>query len=353
MDEHIIKLWQEFETKLSPMWYYVATNKWGNRVYRNAPKDMWKIAQVDVEHHMEAITTIESQVTPVSIKPVTQTYKIISQDVPHEFLYQNPKGQDLIAVFKVEPLVPTVKLIPGGLLNQVELGKKVQELEKKIKNTKKVVEESKKQLEDATAKKWGITYEGKTTKVQLPAVSPVGKTFIEAIQAWKIVQYIDNKMFEVIVSTNTKDFNVNKLAKEQSWHSLFTQAVIIALNERNHESGAIQNGQQFRNKDGMDRRVKNPAIKQNSGHKKVDGWGYGTQHCPCPQCNFNEASIYDMVQILNDNHKWTREQIADWLDTLDEQPVFHPVQQGGIQSSAKVVTLEPAFYKKGDEGDTK
>jgi hypothetical protein len=27
--------------------------------------------------------------------------------------------------------------------------------------------------------------------------------------------------------------------------------------------------------------------------------------------------IFDAVTILNDIHGWTREQIADWLDTLD------------------------------------
>lgn len=30
------------------------------------------------------------------------------------------------------------------------------------------------------------------------------------------------------------------------------------------------------------------------------------------------------IMELNDEHKWTREKIADWLDTLDKQPVFYP-----------------------------
>ena len=34
------------------------------------------------------------------------------------------------------------------------------------------------------------------------------------------------------------------------------------------------------------------------------------------------SSFYSIITELNDHHKWTREQIADWLDTLDNQPRF-------------------------------
>lgn len=33
-------------------------------------------------------------------------------------------------------------------------------------------------------------------------------------------------------------------------------------------------------------------------------------------CN-NRGSIYMLIQHLNDHHAWTREVIADWLDSLD------------------------------------
>lgn len=32
--------------------------------------------------------------------------------------------------------------------------------------------------------------------------------------------------------------------------------------------------------------------------------------------------IKEVIISLNDDYKWTRERIADWLDTLDEQPKF-------------------------------
>jgi hypothetical protein len=45
-------------------------------------------------------------------------------------------------------------------------------------------------------------------------------------------------------------------------------------------------------------------------------------HCPVPQPNpcfmsdDDTRSVLDMVIHLNDSHRWTREQVADWLDTL-------------------------------------
>lgn len=38
----------------------------------------------------------------------------------------------------------------------------------------------------------------------------------------------------------------------------------------------------------------------------------------------HEAPINSIIIDLNDRFKWSREQIADWLDTLDNQPVFYP-----------------------------
>jgi len=32
--------------------------------------------------------------------------------------------------------------------------------------------------------------------------------------------------------------------------------------------------------------------------------------------------LYDMVIHMNDDHRWTREQIADWIETLDDVPTF-------------------------------
>lgn len=34
--------------------------------------------------------------------------------------------------------------------------------------------------------------------------------------------------------------------------------------------------------------------------------------------------LNNVIMDLNDRYEWTREQIADWLDTLDSQPIFYP-----------------------------
>jgi hypothetical protein len=46
----------------------------------------------------------------------------------------------------------------------------------------------------------------------------------------------------------------------------------------------------------------------------------------CPVCKDTEDEfeemLWDIIQHLNDIHKWTRESIADWLDTLDADITF-------------------------------
>ncbi len=41
----------------------------------------------------------------------------------------------------------------------------------------------------------------------------------------------------------------------------------------------------------------------------------------CPACEISTALKYVIIH-LNDNQKWTREAIADWLDTLDVDLLF-------------------------------
>lgn len=47
--------------------------------------------------------------------------------------------------------------------------------------------------------------------------------------------------------------------------------------------------------------------------------------CPCPSCRAGSrqpSAISNIIIHLNDRAGWTREQIADWLDTLDQDLSF-------------------------------
>lgn len=46
---------------------------------------------------------------------------------------------------------------------------------------------------------------------------------------------------------------------------------------------------------------------------------YGTDQCSVA---WEVGRLVDVIIHLNDNHRWTREAIADWLDTLPAQPVL-------------------------------
>lgn len=42
-----------------------------------------------------------------------------------------------------------------------------------------------------------------------------------------------------------------------------------------------------------------------------------SERIACPACPQNITSLDNVIVCLNDRHRWTREQIADWLDGLD------------------------------------
>lgn len=46
-------------------------------------------------------------------------------------------------------------------------------------------------------------------------------------------------------------------------------------------------------------------------------WGYPVQDEEKDEGCGWEDSVWSMIPHLNDDHKWSRERIADWLDTLD------------------------------------
>lgn len=52
--------------------------------------------------------------------------------------------------------------------------------------------------------------------------------------------------------------------------------------------------------------------------------GFGTMREPCPlECpSFQMAWLQDTILHLNDKHQWTREDIANWLETLDHDLSF-------------------------------
>jgi hypothetical protein len=53
-------------------------------------------------------------------------------------------------------------------------------------------------------------------------------------------------------------------------------------------------------------------------------------HCPvgCWEENSGGQSVSYTIQHLNDDHTWPREDIADWLETLDIDLTFQPASKG-------------------------
>jgi hypothetical protein len=39
----------------------------------------------------------------------------------------------------------------------------------------------------------------------------------------------------------------------------------------------------------------------------------------CPVCHFSTVEVRKIIVHLNDTHRWTREAIADWVETIEKQ----------------------------------
>lgn len=62
--------------------------------------------------------------------------------------------------------------------------------------------------------------------------------------------------------------------------------------------------------------------------------------CPankrCAEEVYQDELVTTIVQHLNDQHKWTREKIADWLDTLDFDLSFQEPQMQGYEPKSVI-----------------
>lgn len=60
----------------------------------------------------------------------------------------------------------------------------------------------------------------------------------------------------------------------------------------------------------------------------VPALGNHKTRCPHDGCEY-QTSIFNLVILLNDTHEWSRQEIADWLETLDADLTFPTPDEGG------------------------
>jgi hypothetical protein len=61
----------------------------------------------------------------------------------------------------------------------------------------------------------------------------------------------------------------------------------------------------------------------------LPGMSADVKHPPDTSCEVKSGRLREMIIHLNDHHKWTREQIADWLETLDLDLRFESLTNKG------------------------
>jgi len=63
-------------------------------------------------------------------------------------------------------------------------------------------------------------------------------------------------------------------------------------------------------------------------HEIYERFGFLQSIADCPACLWNDdfhgENVFAIVHHLNDDHNWTREQIADWVATIEPQDAETP-----------------------------
>lgn len=135
-----------------------------------------------------------------------------------------------------------------------------------------------------------------------------------------------------------KEYIYNLGGKGKTVLGLATTAVLAKLNEGvskdQWEQKNAQWEQEFLSKKVQWQSVTatagtNPVIK--SLRDGIPGLAKARAACPCrkPACLYGiDTAVVTIVMHLNDAAKWSRERIADWLDTLDVDLRFQPPTEG-------------------------
>lgn len=78
-------------------------------------------------------------------------------------------------------------------------------------------------------------------------------------------------------------------------------------------------------------RMEPGIMRRDSVWNPCDSWPWTVCDVACPQCCVwysGGANVVAIIAHLNDTHRWTREQIADWIATIEPQeaPATTPEQ---------------------------
>lgn len=153
--------------------------------------------------------------------------------------------------------------------------------------------------------------------------------WIEKLECFIISGYFGKNRYEIVLGTPHGPFSdlIESLK--------LTVEIPISLRNMIHQANKAL-GEHFSSKADV---FKHPKL-----HNIIVSCPGGNLNKDWHTCGGSEykANLYNMIQHLNDVHKWTREAIAEWIDTLDEQPVFYPIiESQRVANSAKVVVCEP------------
>lgn len=152
-------------------------------------------------------------------------------------------------------------------------------------------------------------------------------TYIEKQQCYIIAGYYEDKRYEVVLGNPVTKSMLRTY--HEVWEKYFGLSLPTSLTSLIHTCN-------------RDLLFRNNEYKSDKGLDHPDLDRIITK---CPKCA-DISTLNAQIQHLNDTHKMSREAIAEWIDTLDEQPIFYPIldtesKPARVANSAKVVACKP------------
>ena len=75
------------------------------------------------------------------------------------------------------------------------------------------------------------------------------------------------------------------------------------------------------------------------GQGNCKEWNWAGRKVNCPDCGVL-ASVFNVIPHLNDSHRWPRQQIAEWVSTIEPQDEASTEAENG-EEFASVGSLSP------------
>lgn len=146
-----------------------------------------------------------------------------------------------------------------------------------------------------------------TARASMEALAKLPKTYVQEILAKEYVKkkYLTEHEASTLFASSTQVLKIVNI-HEVKWGSPGKMVVLPPAHSVNPDNLGVQ-------AEGLKKMI--PGLREE----------FSCPHKTCTNVYMEQNKLFVLIQHVNDAHKWTREEIADWLESLDVDLAFKVV----------------------------